>query len=341
MNVLGTLWMFCQTINCFSLDDNFSNMIIEGNLKKIVVLDFGKIIKIFSTYSIGSILFYWIILGLKIFGIIVVYDPMGAKKYRQLVDNNDNIDPKEHHINLHRKLTKLWLRRFKFAFCCLTKDEYGEEAFEQSAELFSHLFRGIDLTPTDVLAGAILLRVREKKENRELRRIQTLNNICPRYSSDLSRIFNTQCPSWMTLRNAQHFLKFAVSSYGWQMSCLFAPCTSLYGILKRVKCCAKYRKKERNISIEEDNCCHCNVAGARFNAKIHNDDVIYASFRNKVYEVSELLFIHHSLKTHFHEISNYLQHLVNREFCRQSYDDLHQIDLKVVICLFYFQGDFF
>lgn len=255
---------------------------------------------------------------------------MGARKYRKCLDDNENVDPKEHHTLMHRKLTKLWLRRFKFAFCCISKDEYGDEALTQSAELFSHLFRGIDLTPTDVLAGAILLRVREKKENRELRRIQTLNNICPRYSSDLSRVFNSACPSWMTLRNAQHFLKFAVSSYGWQLTWLFAPCTSFYGIVKRITCCARYRKKERNLSIEDDNCCHCNIAGARFNTKIHNDDVVYASFRNKVYEVRKKFyyFIEHYSSYHFREIWNFLRRKENREFYHQSYD-LFPLGLKV------------
>lgn len=214
---------------------------------------------------------------------------MGARKYRKILDSNDNIDPKEHHLVMHQKLTKLWLRRFKFAFCCLTKDEYGDEALTQSAELFSHLFRGIDLTPTDVIAGAILLRVREKKENKEIRRIQTLNDFCPRYTTDMSLVFTSQCPSWMTLRNAQHFLKFAISSYGWQMVCALSPCTGLVGILRRVACCAKLRKKKRTLTVEDDNCCHCNIAGARYSSRIHSDDVIYASFKNKIYEVSEFI----------------------------------------------------
>lgn len=57
---------------------------------------------------------------------------------------------------MHRKVSKLWLRRFRLAFCCLTKDEYGEEAFSQTADLFSNLFNGTDLTPT----GEIFLILR-------------------------------------------------------------------------------------------------------------------------------------------------------------------------------------
>jgi sn1-specific diacylglycerol lipase len=72
----------------------------------------------------------------------------GAKKYRKFRDGNDNIDTNEHHEFMHKKVAKLWLKRFKLAFCCVAKDEYGDEAFSQSAELFSHLFRGTDLVPS-------------------------------------------------------------------------------------------------------------------------------------------------------------------------------------------------
>jgi sn1-specific diacylglycerol lipase len=143
---------------------------------------------------------------------------------------------------MHGKVSKLWLRRFRLAFCCLTKDEYGEEAFSQTAELFSNLFNGTDLTPTDILAGSILMRVRQKKENREYRRIQLLNDIaCPRYFTDLNRVFNSQCPPWMTIKNAQHFLRFAISSYGWALPCAIAPCRTCCGMMKKLTCCAKLR----------------------------------------------------------------------------------------------------
>lgn len=142
---------------------------------------------------------------------------------------------------MHKKVTKLWLRRFKLAFCCVSKDEFGNEAFTQSAELFSHLFRGTDLTPSDILAGSILLRIRQKKEHRELRRIQMLNDFCPRYSSDLARVFNAACPPWMTLKNAQHFLRFAVSSYGWPMVCAITPCRGFCGLMRKATCCACMR----------------------------------------------------------------------------------------------------
>jgi hypothetical protein len=49
---------------------------------------------------------------------------------------------------MQAKVSKLWLRRFRLFFCCITKDEYGDEAILQSAEIFSSLFTGTDLVPS-------------------------------------------------------------------------------------------------------------------------------------------------------------------------------------------------
>lgn len=72
----------------------------------------------------------------------------GGSRYQKMRDGNDNIDPDKHHEMMHRKVTKLWMKRLRFTFCCVNKDEFGDEAFTQSAELFSHLFRGTDLVPS-------------------------------------------------------------------------------------------------------------------------------------------------------------------------------------------------
>ena len=80
---------------------------------------------------------------------LIIKSYEGAKKYRKIKDANDNVnDINDHHEFMHGKVSKLWQRRFRLAFCCLTKAEYGDEAFSQTAELFSNLFNGTDLVPT-------------------------------------------------------------------------------------------------------------------------------------------------------------------------------------------------
>lgn len=174
-------------------------------------ITFSTKLKFYLVLLSVNVIFNWAIFALIIFGIAIAYDPLGRTKFnrrsRDTNDNNENNGPNEQ--TFHKKVAKLWFRRIKWAFCCLRKDEFGQEAFTQVAALLSALFRGTDLVPSDVIAGCILLRVRQKRENREMRRIRMLNDEGPRYSTDFSRVFATS-PSWMTLKNAHHFLRFAL-----------------------------------------------------------------------------------------------------------------------------------
>lgn len=47
--------------------------------------------------------------------------------------------------------------------------------------LLTALFRGTDLVPSDVVAGCILLRVRQKRETHELQRMNLIAS--PKYTS--------------------------------------------------------------------------------------------------------------------------------------------------------------
>lgn len=127
-------------------------------------------------YSVRSaiVVFNWVVFALIIFGLAIVFDPLGSSKYKKGRDSNDNTGPTE--SALHRKVSNIWLRRFRWIFCCLRRDEFGHEAFTQVASLLSALFRGTDLVPSDIMAGCILLRVRQKRETREMRRIRMLND---------------------------------------------------------------------------------------------------------------------------------------------------------------------
>lgn len=189
-------------------------------------------------FILAIVIFNWIQFCLIIFGLAIVFDPLGSTKYRKTKDTNGNNGPTE--SALHRKLSNVWLRRFRWIFCCLRKDEYGNEAFTQVASLLSAIFRGTDLVPTDIMAGCILMRVRQKREHREMRRIRMLNNDGPRYSTDINRLFATT-PSWMTIRNARHFMRFALASYGWPLVCYEHCCTGPFHLLKQSTCCGCFR----------------------------------------------------------------------------------------------------
>ncbi|XP_037041693.1 diacylglycerol lipase-beta-like isoform X1 [Bradysia coprophila] len=267
-NIFGTIWSFCDLIQC-TTDHKYSKTVIEA-----------------------IVVFNWVVFALIIFGLAIVFDPLGSAKYKKSRDNNDNNGPTE--SAMHRKVSNLWLRRFRWIFCCLRKDEFGHEAFTQVASLLSALFRGTDLVPSDIMAACILLRVRQKRETREMRRIRMLNDDGPRYSSDVLRVFATS-PPWMTLKNARHFKRFAMASYGWPLVCYMHCCTGPFRLIKNSTCCACFRSKAQ--VVVDDNCCLCHVAGVKYMSRMRDEDVLHASFRNHVFELPFCVLADHATKS--------------------------------------------
>ncbi|CAG9783832.1 unnamed protein product [Diatraea saccharalis] len=120
----------------------------------------------------------------------MVFDPLGSVRYGDLQDTPNQ-------VRHHKKVTGLWSRRFRWAFCWLKRDEHGKEAFQQVA-----------------VAGCVLLRVRQKRETREMRRIQMLNDEEPIYTTDVNKVFS-ETPPWMNLDDALHYLRLSIAAYGW------------------------------------------------------------------------------------------------------------------------------
>lgn len=244
-------------------------------------------------------IFNWALFGLAVFGLALIFDPLGSKRYHEVQET-----PGGGESLRHRKVTSIWQRRFRWAFCWLRSDEHGNEAFRQVAALLSDLFRSTDLVPSDILAGCILLRVKQKRETREMRRIQMLADDEPKYTCgkliqsgcffllsvrnmfvfvDINRVF-TLAPRWMNLENARHFLRLSIAAYGWPFVMYRHCVTGICRLLGEITCCACFRSKTNMII--DDNCCLCHLAGVKYISKIRQEDILFASFRNHVFEVS-------------------------------------------------------
>lgn len=63
----------------------------------------------------------------------MVFDPLGSVNYGDMQDTPNQ-------VRHHRKVTGLWSRRFRWAFCWLKRDEHGKEAFQQVAGKYDYLF---------------------------------------------------------------------------------------------------------------------------------------------------------------------------------------------------------
>lgn len=283
LNVLGTVWAFCPELIRCRHDEHFSTATVEGEFingggKRLVLW----LIHLTYLLYVALVIFDWVLFGLTVFGLALVFDPVGSRRYHEPQET-----PGE--SMRQQKATSLWLRRMRWAFCWVRSDEHGREAFQQVAGLLGALFRSTDLVPSDVVTGCVLLRVKQKRETREMRRIRMLSGAAdaPRYSADVRRVFGV-APRWMSLEKARHYLRLSIAAYGWPFV-LYRHCvTGAFRLAPHLSCCTS-----PSTTVADDNCCLCHLAAVRHTAHLRPHDVLYASFRNHVFELPFCLIAHH------------------------------------------------
>lgn len=102
---------------------------------------------------------------------------------------------------------------------------------------------------------------------------------------DINKVFSI-APRWMNLENARHFLRLSMSAYGWPFVMYLHCGTGLFRILNNVACCPCFGRPQYSLVLD-DNCCFCHMAGVKHISKIEEEDILFASFRNHVFEVSK------------------------------------------------------
>lgn len=70
-----------------------------------------------------------------------------------------------------------WNQRCKFLFCCMGSSDRSRNSFTDIARLLSDFFRDLDVVPSDVVAGLVLLRKFQKLEREAIvRQVRTFVN---------------------------------------------------------------------------------------------------------------------------------------------------------------------
>lgn len=71
-----------------------------------------------------------------------------------------------------------WNQRCKFLFCCMGSSDRSRNSFTDIARLLSDFFRDLDVVPSDVVAGLVLLRKFQKLEREAIvRQVRTFNDL--------------------------------------------------------------------------------------------------------------------------------------------------------------------
>ncbi|KAK2588417.1 hypothetical protein KPH14_004418 [Odynerus spinipes] len=254
---------------------------------------------------LGLVISNWCVLASVMVTVWCTYDAAGRswvkmKKYQRSMREAESRGARLHYKRSgsrnrnwrQRKVIRAyqdsWDNRCRLLFCCMGNSDRNRNSFADIARLLSDFFRDLDVVPSDVVAGLVLLRKFQKIE-RDLIVKQRKNDTY----EFLSGVPVTPRTKFLSLTEdgdlghfqlAIHYMHFALAAYGWPMF-LVNHSTGLCQLCTRLRCaCFPCGNHQDEATIVEDNCCQCNYAALRKMVEVGEVEVVYATFHVDVGE---------------------------------------------------------
>ncbi|XP_030380734.1 sn1-specific diacylglycerol lipase alpha isoform X2 [Scaptodrosophila lebanonensis] len=180
-----------------------------------------------------------------------------------------------------------WDHRCRLLFCCMGSSERNRNSFTDIARLLSDFFRELDVVPSDVVAGLVLLRKFQRLEREAIVR-QRKNGTY----EFLSGVPITERTQFLALNDAKnhdffqtviHYMYFAQSAYGWPMYVVINR-TKMWHLLPELKCFSCCCVSGGDAEVIEDNCCSCNYAALKKTLQPGDIEIVYATYHVDVGE---------------------------------------------------------
>ncbi|XP_032593934.1 diacylglycerol lipase-alpha isoform X2 [Drosophila grimshawi] len=180
-----------------------------------------------------------------------------------------------------------WDHRCRLLFCCMGSSERNRNSFTDIARLLSDFFRELDVVPSDVVAGLVLLRKFQRLEREAIVR-QRKNGTY----EFLSGVPITERTQFLALNDAKnydffqtviHYMYFAQGAYGWPMYVLINR-SKMWHLLPELKCFGCCCGSGDNGEVIQDNCCYCNYAALKKTLQLGDIDIVYATYHVDVGE---------------------------------------------------------
>lgn len=245
---------------------------------------------------LSSIICNWIVECLTLSVIFCSYDPAGRswvkmKKYqRSMRESESRFNYKRsgsrsrnwRQRKVMRQYENSWNTRCKLLFCCMSGSERTRNSFTDIARLLSDFFRDLDVVPSDVVAGLILLRKFQKLEREAI--VRQKKNGTYKFLSGVPIRDSTKFLALNDCRDYEHFklvtryCKFALGAYGWPMFIANSK-TGVCQLFPKL-CCGRKSSSE----IIEDNCCFCHYAALKKMIPLGDVEIMYATFHVEIGE---------------------------------------------------------
>ncbi|KAI1890097.1 hypothetical protein AGOR_G00169710 [Albula goreensis] len=257
--------------------------------------------------TLGIVVCNWLVIFSVCITLMCTFDPTGRTfvKLKATRRRQRNLTTYTLRHRLEEGQASSWTRRLKFFMCCTRTQDSQSDAYSEIASLFAEFFRDLDIVPSDIIAGLVLLRQRQRSKRSAI--LDQGNNDILAFLSGMPVTRNTK---YLDLKNAAemamykevcYYMLFALAAYGWPMYLMRKPACGLCRLASSCPSCVSVSgsRLSQSVTVEEDNCCGCNVLAIRRNFLDHDlkqVHIVYTSCHDAVYETPFFVAVDHEKK---------------------------------------------
>ncbi|XP_016135920.1 sn1-specific diacylglycerol lipase alpha [Sinocyclocheilus grahami] len=257
--------------------------------------------------ALGIVACNWLVIFSVCFTMMCTFDPTGRTfvKLKATRRRQRNLTTYTLRHRLEEGQASSWSRRLKFFMCCTRTKDTQSDAYSEVASLFAEFFRDLDIVPSDIIAGLVLLRQRQRAKRSAI--LDQANNDVLAFLSGIPVTRNTK---YLDLKNSSemsmykevcYYMLFAMAAYGWPVYLLRKPACGLCRLVGTCSCNTSVSgsRLSQSITVEEDNCCGCNVLAIRrqfLDRDLKEVQIVYTSCHDAVYETPFFVAVDHAKK---------------------------------------------
>ncbi|KAG7473965.1 hypothetical protein MATL_G00101460 [Megalops atlanticus] len=256
--------------------------------------------------TLGIVVCNWLVIFSVCFTLMCTFDPTGRTfvKLKATRRRQRNLTTYTLRHRLEEGQASSWTRRLKFFMCCTRAQDSQSDAYAEVASLFAEFFRDLDIVPSDIIAGLVLLRQRQRAKRSAI--LDQANNDIIAFLSGMPVTRNTK---YLDLKNSAemamykevcYYMLFALAAYGWPMYLMRKPACGLCRLASSCPCVSVSGSRlAQSVTVEEDNCCGCNVLAIRrhfLDQDLKQVHIVYTSCHDAVYETPFFVAVDHDKK---------------------------------------------
>ncbi|XP_052006473.1 diacylglycerol lipase-alpha isoform X1 [Xyrauchen texanus] len=257
--------------------------------------------------ALGIVACNWLVIFSVCFTMMCTFDPTGRTfvKLKATRRRQRNLTTYTLRHRLEEGQASSWSRRLKFFMCCTRAKDTQSDAYSEVASLFAEFFRDLDIVPSDIIAGLVLLRQRQRAKRSAI--LDQANNDVLAFLSGMPVTRNTK---YLDLKNSAemamykevcYYMLFAMAAYGWPLYLFRKPACGLCRLVSTCSCNTSVSgsRLSQSVTVEEDNCCGCNVLAIRrqfLDQDLKEVQIVYTSYHDAVYETPFFVAVDHAKK---------------------------------------------